>query len=212
MTVSCADFEDAVSDLAIDGVAEPLRSDLLAHADGCASCARALADVVSVSDSLLHLAPRVEPPVGFESRVMARMSERGRARPRLSLPARAAVVAAVLGAAVLGLVVGRIDSGAGRESASGPIVTVTGARMGTADLEPDAGRIVLTMEGESRWAGRWTCQLLDDDGRWVDVASWTAAEVHLGVWAAGVPAGLSDAAMMRILNDDGTVIATATLG
>ena len=205
--MSCAEFEDVVADLATDGVAEPQRSALLAHADGCASCAASLADMVAVTDALLHLAPEAEPPVGFESRAVARMSDGPAPAPRPW--ARTAVAAAALAAALaVGVGLGRWTEGGGAEVASGPIVAASGARIGTADLE--AGRIVLTMPGEARWGGRWTCQLLDD-GRWVDVAGWTAAEVHGGVWAAGVPTQLRDASMMRILDDDGRVIATAAL-
>jgi anti-sigma factor RsiW len=49
------------------------RAELLAHLEACEECPQELAELNAASDALLHVAPGVEPPVGFESRVVERI-------------------------------------------------------------------------------------------------------------------------------------------
>ncbi len=218
-TVTCAAFGEAAPALAVGTVAEPYRSELFTHAASCASCAAALADLSEVADGLLNLAPEVEPPVGFETRAVARMGH----PPDASTGAATwrqwhrsvAIAASVVVSLAAGVVLGRTTADrpdAAAPAASGVIVSVTGQRVGTVDLEARATpRVVLTMDRSGSWPGVWTCQIRAADGRWVDVGSYTAEDVIGRVWAAGIDLALLGSSEMRILDGSGTVVATATL-
>jgi hypothetical protein len=76
------------------------RADALAHLASCAACRAYLSELTDVADDLLALAPAQEPPVGFETRVLAELGiepgERSRRRPwPRSRPRRLLVAAAV---------------------------------------------------------------------------------------------------------------------
>jgi hypothetical protein len=59
------------------------RARVLEHVGACEECRRDLAALSEVGDELLLLAPRAEPPVGFESRVFERVATLGESRRRM---------------------------------------------------------------------------------------------------------------------------------
>lgn len=206
---SCDDFDGEAADLALGHVGEPRRSDLMHHAGNCAACDRRFADLVTIADRMLELAPEAEPPAGFETRTVARMS----ASPsRRRVPRAALAGAAVLLVAVLGVwtIVGG-SAGDRSETIVAPVLSRSGDPIGIAELDrASSPRLIVTMDGPSDWTGVWTCEVRAD-GSWVEVGSWTADEVTNGVWAAGLPRSAADPTAMRILGDSGSVIATADL-
>ena len=69
--VECRRFDGVAAELAL-GVADSReRSATMAHLDHCARCQQELARLSDVADGLVVLAPPLEPPAGFESRVLA---------------------------------------------------------------------------------------------------------------------------------------------
>lgn len=211
--MTCDRFGDEAADLALGHVAEPRRGELLDHAATCAPCGELLADLSTIGDRLLHLAPEVDPPVGFEAGAVARMGapvERPRSGGRLPL-APALAAAAVVVALLAGIAIGRGEIRAAGGDTVAPVVTREGERIGTVELHPEASRLILTMDGDSNWDGTWTCVVQDGSGKWVEVGSWTADDVTNHVWAAGLEPSLRSARAMRILGDSGAVIASADL-
>ena len=208
---ACEAFEADAAELALGHIGEPHRAGLLDHAAGCPRCRELLADLATICDRMLDLAPEIEPPAGFEARALARMAPPASARSRLPRLATAAAALAVL-LLVAGVVIGRAtDEDAPTSVASGTIVGDDGGRIGTAELERgDPSRIVLTMDGPSDWPGVWTCEV-ETGGGWVEVGRWRADEVTNHVWAAGIDPALDQTTRMRILSDSGKVIATAVL-
>jgi hypothetical protein len=72
--VSCEQVRALAADLAI-GIADGQERDAaLRHAATCAECRLLVAELSSVADDLLLLAPAHEPPPGFASRTLARMT------------------------------------------------------------------------------------------------------------------------------------------
>lgn len=212
--VTCHDFDAAVDELAVDGVAEPRRSELLTHAAGCARCETQLDELAAVADRLLLLAPAVEPPPGFESRALARIdasveageSRGGRGRLRLRLLVGAAAVVVALGA---GVVLGRSGSPPTLVR-SGTIVAVSGVPVGTVELDPSPRpHVLITVDGPARSGGTRSCELVLSDGTSVVVGSWGYQDVAGGSWATGIDDALLQATAMRIVADDGRVVATA---
>lgn len=105
--LSCAEAEALAPELALGTIDGAERAAALSHLAGCAKCRELVDQLAGVADGLLLLAPRTEPPPGFETRVLSRMAipaavertARPLRRPRRALVGIAAValVAALAG-------------------------------------------------------------------------------------------------------------------
>lgn len=205
--IDCTAFDDHVDDLALGAADEPLRSQLLAHAATCLACRAALDELGAVADGLLLAAPEVEPPHGFESRVLARITPpAARSHRRRWLPLVAAA-SLLIGAAATAVAIGASRDVAPVASA---IVTEDDSQVGTVRLvaEPQP-HVLVVIDNPQPVPGTRHCELLSADGTWVEVGTWTVADLRGGVWAAGIDPALLDASAMRVSADDGTVLATA---
>jgi hypothetical protein len=123
---TCDDAHELLPDLALGVLAGDQRAQVLDHLGACTSCEAETSELSATADELLKLTPKVDPPAGFESAVLARL-----AGPPLQ-PARwrrsRVLVAAVAAAAVL-------------------IGGVTGLLLATRDHEPAIdGRYVDTIQ------------------------------------------------------------------
>jgi anti-sigma factor RsiW len=78
---NCDQFEEKAPDLALGLLAGDDRGAALNHLAACSRCRQHLEGLVRVTDDLLLLAPSVEPAIGFESRVMARLTTEGAFAP-----------------------------------------------------------------------------------------------------------------------------------
>ncbi|MBI4884187.1 MAG: hypothetical protein HY826_09050 [Actinobacteria bacterium] len=216
---SCADFEDHMEALAIGEMAEPESSRLLAHAANCPSCQAHLDTVSGLVDSMLQLTPRVEPPPGFESRVLARLHAGTRAHSARwrSLAIVVACTAALVGGVALGrTALGRdgdsASLSAGTVARSGIIARPDGSPLGNARLVAGPQPFVLvTIDNPKDSGAEVWCELVLADGQSVTVGSWGYDDVAGGVWATGIESGLLAAVTMRVVAADGSVLATATL-
>jgi hypothetical protein len=94
----CRKAREIAAELAL-GVADPSeRARALQHLEHCAACRQALEDLSLTADRLLLLAPEIDPPAGFEARVLASRAPSRFGPKRLLAAAAALVVAAALGA------------------------------------------------------------------------------------------------------------------
>jgi anti-sigma-K factor RskA len=220
--VSCAQIDERLEELALGEVAEPERSVLLAHVAQCGECRRRLDGVLALTDSLLALAPAIEPPAGFESRVLERLgvdtqpmrtsaSDRSRWRVLAVAAAALVVIAAV---ALGGFAVGRRDQPAafGSVSAAGSIVRADGTQAGSIRLvAADRSFALVTIARPRASGGSVACRLLLADGQSVAIGSWSYDDVKGGVWAVGIDDSLLSAVGMELVDDEGAVVATATI-
>ena len=71
--MTCAELEELAAELALGTVAGAERAGALDHLAGCAACRALVEELAGVADRMLVLAPVIEPPPGFESKVLARM-------------------------------------------------------------------------------------------------------------------------------------------
>lgn len=74
-TLTCAEVHEIAPELAVGAVGGEERGRVLTHIHGCAPCRVLVEDLATVADGLLSLAPGREPPIGFESRVLAALGE-----------------------------------------------------------------------------------------------------------------------------------------
>lgn len=99
--IGCEEVESSVAELAVGSLTGEERAAVVAHLAGCASCRRLAEDLIHVVDELSLITPGVDPPAGFESRVLAGMARDSANPVRLARPVRpwtrwvAAVAAAV---------------------------------------------------------------------------------------------------------------------
>jgi hypothetical protein len=70
-TLDCAQLADAAPELALGILPGDERAEAVAHLDECSPCQHLVGMYTVLSDRLLLLAPRTEPPPGFEARVLA---------------------------------------------------------------------------------------------------------------------------------------------
>jgi anti-sigma-K factor RskA len=71
--MSCDEFAEVASELALGVLTGRERARALAHLDGCEACREQVRELSMVGDELLALLPSAEPPAGFESRVLDRL-------------------------------------------------------------------------------------------------------------------------------------------
>jgi hypothetical protein len=79
--LACAQMDDLIDELALDVLPGDRRALALAHLEGCAACRGRLEELSESADQLLFAYRPIDPPPGFESRVLGRLSAE-RARPR----------------------------------------------------------------------------------------------------------------------------------
>jgi hypothetical protein len=107
--MSCEHTRQLAAELAL-GIADGAqRARALRHLAECAECRRAVEELSAITDELLTLAPEREPPLGFESRVLARLqpsppaatAPRARRWRRVLAPVAAAGAAALAAVAIV---------------------------------------------------------------------------------------------------------------
>jgi|SRR5579875_461002 hypothetical protein len=76
----CAGVAPSLVELALGVLAGEERVRAVAHVEACSACSALVSELSAAADELLHLAPGVEPPVGFEARVFERLGVRHRSR------------------------------------------------------------------------------------------------------------------------------------
>jgi anti-sigma-K factor RskA len=71
--MGCREFSDTAAELALGVLTGRERAQALAHLDHCAACRENVRQLAATGEGLLGLLPSVEPPAGFEARVMDRL-------------------------------------------------------------------------------------------------------------------------------------------
>ncbi len=111
----CTPFQELLPELALGILDGHQRAQALAHVATCASCTSELEALAAATDAIVAAAPELEPPVGFEVRVLDAMKAGFRDRSRLRRRRRAMVVAFSVA-----LLLGGVGLGALVESPSRP--------------------------------------------------------------------------------------------
>jgi anti-sigma factor RsiW len=209
--ISCEQFDGRAEELALGQLDDPERSRFLAHAADCPRCHSLFEGLGTVVDRLLLAAPQVEPPAGFEGRVLARLdTAESRGPHRSSRLGTSIVLAGSIAAALMIVVTVMVIRGDGGSSTAAAIVASGGGEVGSVELiaEPTA-HVLVVIDAPRPGPGRRACELRRPDGSWTTVGWWDAADIASGVWAVGIDPALLDATAMRITLD-GDVLATAT--
>ncbi len=214
----CEVIAAELSELALGTLSGRSRSDVLDHVGSCQPCRAELEQLSIVVDALQQLAPRVQPPLGFELRLAERLQVNASPRPRRyrrigALSAVAAVL--VMLAFSLGAIVDRgVGNGKGQSA---------GAKLVTADFTSDgqvlgqlqiaAGSppwMLVTIHG-GEWRGTVTCDVTLSGGQVKTVGVFELSGEY-GAWAAPLPSTPGEVRSAQLIASDGTVLATAQVG
>ena len=86
--MSCAEFGDVAAELALGVLTGRERARALAHLDRCDACRENVRQLTVTGEELVGLLPAIEPPAGFETRVMERLGLGPPAPAPAAAPAR----------------------------------------------------------------------------------------------------------------------------
>jgi hypothetical protein len=216
----CEAFSDDLALLALGTLSGRERAIVLSHLEGCALCSEEVEQLSLVADSLLPLAPEVNPPAGFEVRVFERMGIEvpSRGRPALSGPRRlvlgvAAAVVALGGAFGVGLWVDHAPAPAPAQAAPALFeADLTSANHYRGEIylaQGHPGWLFMTVDGAGT-TGYVTCRLETQSGVDIMVGKfWLSGGTATWASALSVPAATVRSA--SVVTSDGTVLARATV-
>jgi hypothetical protein len=72
--LSCQQCEQLAALLAVDVLTDCQRARVLAHLAGCANCRDTASALTTIADQIIELLPNVQPPAGFEQRVITALA------------------------------------------------------------------------------------------------------------------------------------------
>jgi hypothetical protein len=132
--MDCPQLAEAAPELALGILPGDERAAALAHLDDCPGCQQHVSSLAGLTDELLLLAPRAEPPAGFERRVLASLGNRPtdvRSLAAKRRRTRASVAALALAACIaVALLVRWNGTSAPPTLAAAPMRTDSGAVVG----------------------------------------------------------------------------------
>jgi hypothetical protein len=237
--MNCHEFQDVAAEMALGVVTGRERAQAMAHLEHCEGCRENVRQLTLTGEGLLGLLPAMEPPAGFETRVMDRIgltapvpapgrrlawlplagrrgaSQGGPDQPgQLSRTRRMFAVAAV----ALAVVAGGLGGWALRNGASSPAGTPLHSAALESATHQAVGKIYL-YQGSPQWlymsvnmqSGQETviCQVRDRHGHVTTVGSFRLTNGY-GYWGSPAPGNAGSLTGARLVTASGTVLATAT--
>ena len=94
--MNCAQVQELAPEFALGILSGAERAEVVLHLNGCARCQALVTELTEAADLIPQLVPEVEPPPGFEARVLRRLGEDERRTRRRWVAAVAAVAAAAM--------------------------------------------------------------------------------------------------------------------
>jgi anti-sigma-K factor RskA len=227
--MSCEEFEEVAAELALGVLTGRERAAALEHLDRCETCRTSVRQLSMTGEELVGLLPAIEPPPGFETRVLDRLGiaatvpaapARGGRRRRLGWAghpglARRSLAAAAVVVAVLASVVG--GWGLRATTAHPASSSLSSAALLSASHQA-VGKVFL-YDGNPRWVymsvymetakGAVTCQLVGTDGHVTSLGTFPLDDGY-GAWGSADPVDNGALSGARLINSSGAVIATAS--
>ncbi len=214
MDPRCEETRELAAELALGIVEGEERGRTLEHLADCPDCRMRVDQLSEVADELLLLAPHREPPVGFESRVLAQVlpkpERKRRRRLRLVLaPAAAAVAAAAIALAIVSPDLRlashyrqTLDQANGKEFESYALRGAGDAHVGTVfSYEGSPSWVHIDVDAGNR-AGLTSAELVTDEGgqvplRWFHLDS-------AGGSGGSIPVDPKQVSVLRLTGAPGT--------
>jgi predicted anti-sigma-YlaC factor YlaD len=216
-SAQCEAVADELAELALGTLSGRRRSEVLDHVGSCAHCRAELEQLAVVIEALQQLAPQVQPPLGFESRLAQRL--RGTATPRSrrsrrvgALSAAAAVVMLAFG---LGVLVARGAGNGGGQPATANLVTANftsgGRVVGAVMISPGSPAWMLVTITGGGWHGTVTCDVTLAGGQVETIGAFRLSGEY-SAWAAPLTSTVGQVRSARLIDSNGAILATARVG
>ena len=208
--MTCDRLDDVAPELALGVLDGEERAGALRHLAACVDCRVVGAALGQIADSLLLLVPAADPPLGFESRVAARVLRPTRRRRRATKVAAALAGAALVGGIAAALFVD--DASDDPAVTAAPLATPSGSEVGRVwSHDGDVDWLFMTVDSAAAAGRAYTCEAVLVDGRVVRLGAFRADGAGRASWARPVGIPVDDVVAVRMRTDDGKVIATARL-
>ena len=216
---SCAHFSDSLAELALGVLNGRERGDVLVHLQDCPRCTAKLEGLSMAVDGLLEVVPGVDPPLGFEVRVLDRLELGKQPRQRL---ARKPLLLGLALACLLAL--GGIGLGWHAASSAPPRSQHAAIEVGpiTATLLAKQGPRgeVLLYRGHPGWfvmvvngmkgVTRVRCLVTTSTGPSITIG-WFSLNHGSGTWSGTLPVAADSVRSAAIASPGGTVLGSAIL-
>lgn len=211
--ISCIEFRALSAEFALGVLDARDRALAVAHLERCSACRNVLRELAGIADGLASLAPSVEPPNGFETRVLQALRT-SRRENAVSTTRRRALFATIAAAVLVisgfvGWALGGGNTIQPRVRAQLTVANMTSSQRVVGEIVVDRSGSWLSMavkvSDEHAWA---TCEVLTARGLAVVVGSFQIVHGY-GYWAAPLHGPMTiDGA--RLVGANGTTIASAT--
>ncbi len=205
--VDCAELREVSVELALGDLSGSERADAVTHLGSCPMCGQLVGDLTRVAEELLLLAPELEPPPGFESRVLASLIEEARPRRfrlRSLLAAAAAVVMLAVGG---GLVVQAVDHDDRADTVRTALAMSSSGRA-TCRVVVHGDRpasLVVSIDGPPGTKWEYVVEAQPSKGAAIPVGRFALADGH-GLLAANVPLDADELKSVRVFDTEGKLL------
>jgi hypothetical protein len=180
--------------------ASPDPAAISAHLRDCADCRATYDDLTRDLEVALAAGPAIEPPAGFESRVLARLRTEATPQPRQRVHGAVLLAAA----AAVGLVVGVLGLlGVQALTDDGRVV----GRVLSSWVDDEEVLVVRITDGPP--GVRYVCRLRLDDDSTTPAGEWVVPDSGTATW---ITPSDPHAASIELVTDSGKVWSTASLG
>jgi hypothetical protein len=215
--LSCAQMADLIDELALEVLPGDIRALALDHLQGCPLCRSRLDELSESADQLLFAYRPVDPPPGFEQRVLGRLgAERTRPHRRSRLLALVAAAAVVVGlAAGAGVTLGRGGPGrttvppGGQELRTVALISADGHRIGDVSAYTGSPTWFFMRVDDGTASGTYQCVLDVDGGARIPIGPMVISDGR-GGWGQQVDIDARRVRSARLLDPAGDIVATAT--
>jgi hypothetical protein len=224
----CDEVRKLAPELALDIAGGKERGAGLLPLTVCNECRQLVSELSSVGDELLMLSPVHEPPLGFESRVVAAVSKptgRRTRRPLIHRTRWVAVAAAVVIAVALGGGAVFLGTAEDRQLAEGyraalsegrgsffAAASLTGSHRRAGAVFGYEGRpswVLVTLQPPVQEERSFDVQVVTGDGRYLRLGKAVLGGENQ-VWGRQLPVDLSAVDELRFVGPDGNASLTAT--
>jgi hypothetical protein len=221
--LSCEEARALAPELSLGSATGEERARVLHHLASCPDCRRLVSELSAVADELLLLAPAHEPPAGFESRVLARLSERKTRNRKLRRFFAAAAVALVAAGAAGGGVFWSLRSDLETASRYQEILSLADGEYFSAAVLRDAhgGRrgLVFGYQGDTSWlfmtlpapldSGTYRAELITGPGYKLLLDSSVDLSGSRASWGMVLGRDLHGVTALRISDEEGNRVLEA---
>lgn len=207
MTIDCRDpeFEGVLVEYALGILGGRERAQVVEHLATCPTCTHTLDGLMQTIDSVALATPDLEPPVGFESKVIGQLVTAPRRKPSkwtaMIALAASLVVVAVMSVALRG-------GGTSSQSAIVRMPLLDGrSNVGTVYAQLGSSRWMVLVSSQHTSVSRVQCIAITDTNRSIDLGTFAYGSGTTS-WPATLPVAARHIRSIQLRSANGVVVAS----